>query len=176
MVPADDDSALPLPAGDRDVVTSTVPEPSPAAGVASVEDVMDLAACQYVDFPGIGTIDLDTPELPRNIREMLEVATERMFAEPSILDTIASVASELHQYEGSGSSALRVVLEKAEGVLEESTTGTELAVVVSPPSPIREGAGSSLPQPAEVVAAAPAASVVGVAEGVVGEVGPSSPR
>jgi hypothetical protein len=92
------------------------------------------------------------------------------------LDTIASVALALHQYEGSGSSALRVVSETAEGLLEESTAGTELAVVVSPPSPIREGAGASLPQPAEVVTAAPTASVVGVAEGVVGEVGPSSPR
>jgi hypothetical protein len=41
MVPADDDSVLSLSAGGRDVVTSTVPEPSLAAGVASVEDVMD---------------------------------------------------------------------------------------------------------------------------------------
>jgi hypothetical protein len=38
-----------------------VPEPSPAAGAASVEDVTDLAPCQYVDFPDIGTIDLDAP-------------------------------------------------------------------------------------------------------------------
>jgi hypothetical protein len=37
---------------------------------------MDLVACRYVDFPGIGTVDLDTPELPTNDREMLEVATE----------------------------------------------------------------------------------------------------
>jgi hypothetical protein len=55
---------------------STVPEPSPAAGAASVEDVMDLAACQYVDFPGIGTIDLDAPELPSNNQEILEVAAD----------------------------------------------------------------------------------------------------
>jgi hypothetical protein len=33
---------------------------------------------------------------------MVEVATERMFAEPSILDTIVSVASALRQYEGAG--------------------------------------------------------------------------
>jgi hypothetical protein len=100
MVLTDDDSAPPPSAGDRDVVTSMVPEPSPAAGTVSSEDVMDLAACQYVDFPGIGTIDLDAPELPINDWEMLEVATERMFTELSILDTIASVASALRQYEG----------------------------------------------------------------------------
>jgi hypothetical protein len=71
MVPSDEDSASPPPAGDRDVVMSTTPEPSPSAGAASVEAVMDLAACRYVDFPGIGTIDLNAPELPSNDREML---------------------------------------------------------------------------------------------------------
>jgi hypothetical protein len=58
MVPADDDSAPPSPAGDHDTATSMVPEPSPAAGAASVEGAADLVSCQYVDFPGIGTIDL----------------------------------------------------------------------------------------------------------------------
>jgi hypothetical protein len=76
MVLMDDDSAQPLPAGDRDVVMSMVSEPSSAVGAASVEDVTDLAACRYVDFPSIGTIDLDAPELPSNDREMLEVVTE----------------------------------------------------------------------------------------------------
>jgi hypothetical protein len=111
----------------------------------SVEDAMDLVACRYVDFPGIGTIDLDTPELPSNDREMLEVATDRIFAEPSILDTIASVASALRQYEGAGGSALPAASEAAEGVLEESTAGIESTVVVSLPSPDREGMGASLP-------------------------------
>jgi hypothetical protein len=36
---------------------------------------------------------------------MLEVATELMFADPSALDTIASVASALHQDDGAGNSA-----------------------------------------------------------------------
>jgi hypothetical protein len=56
---------------------------------------MDFVACQYVDFPDIGAIDLDATELPSNDWEMVEVATERMFTEPSILDTITSVASAL---------------------------------------------------------------------------------
>jgi hypothetical protein len=129
-----------------------------------------------MDFPDIRTIDLNAPELPRNDREMLEVATERMFTEPSIMDTIASLASALRQCEGVSGSALLSASEAAEGVLEESTTGTEPAVVVSPPSPAREGTSASLPQPVGVVVAAPATSVVGVAEGVVGEAGPSSPR
>jgi hypothetical protein len=100
MVPSDEDSALPPPAGDRDVMMSTAPEPSLIASAASVEDVMDLAACRYVDFPGIGTIDLNTPELPGNDRELLEAAMDQMFSKPTILETITLVASALHQYEG----------------------------------------------------------------------------
>jgi hypothetical protein len=107
---------------------------------------------------------------------MLEVATDRMFAEPSILDTIASVASALRQYDGAGGSAPPVAPEAAEGVLEESAAGAESVVVVSTSSPTREGQGASLPQPAEAVASAPAATMADVAEGVVREAGPSSPR
>jgi hypothetical protein len=85
-----------------------VPEPSPAVGAVetssaavavTVEEVMKLATCQYVNFRGIGVVDLDAPELSSNDREMLEVATERMFAESSILETIVSVSRALHQYE-----------------------------------------------------------------------------
>jgi hypothetical protein len=155
---------------------STASEPSSAVGVASVEDVMDLAACQYVDFPGIGTIDLDAPELPSNDREMLEVAIEQMFAEPSILETITSVASVLRQYEGSGGSAPPAAPEAVEGASEDSTAVAESAVVVSVPSPTREDQGASVPQPAETVASVPTVAVADVAEGVVGEAGPSSPR
>jgi hypothetical protein len=104
MVPLDEDLAPPPSAGDRDVVKSSVPKPSPAVGApepssatgaASVEEVMDQAVCRYVDFPSIGVVDFDAPELPSNDWEMLEVATERMFAEPPILETIASVTLAL---------------------------------------------------------------------------------
>jgi hypothetical protein len=64
-------------------------------GAASVEEVMDMAVCLYVDFPGIGTIDLDAPELPGNDRELLEAVMERMFAGLMILETIGFVASVL---------------------------------------------------------------------------------
>jgi hypothetical protein len=108
-------------------------------GATSTEDVMDFVACRYVDFPSIGTIVLDTPELLSIDREMLEVATERMFTEPSILDTIVSVASALRQYEGASGSVPPATPEAAEGVLKDSAVGAESAVVVSEPSPTREG-------------------------------------
>jgi hypothetical protein len=66
--------------------------------------------------------------------------------------------------------------EAAEGVLEEPVAGTESAVVMSLPSPAMEGTGAPLPEPADGAEAAPAATVVNVAEDAVGGVGSSSPQ
>jgi hypothetical protein len=47
-----------------------VPDPSPATGAAetssaagavTIEEVMELATSQYIDFPGVGVIDLEAP-------------------------------------------------------------------------------------------------------------------
>jgi hypothetical protein len=132
----------------------------------SGEGVADLVPCWYVDFPSIGIIDLDATELPSNDREMLEVAKEWMFADPSILDTIVAVASTLRQDEGAGGSALPAASEVVEGVLEESAAGTESAVVMSAPSPTREDASASLAQPTETNIAAPTTLVIDVVEGL----------
>jgi hypothetical protein len=57
-------------------------EPPPAAGAVgsssvvdavTVEEVMGLATCRYIDFTGVGVIDLEAPQLSES---MLEVATE----------------------------------------------------------------------------------------------------
>jgi hypothetical protein len=148
MVPLDEDSAPPLPAGGRDVVMSTASEASPAVGALepssteggmTVEEVMELVTRLYVDFPSIGVVDLEAPELPSNDREMLEVATERMFAEPSILETIASVRLTLHQYESPGGSAPPAASEAAEAILVLPAAGTKSAAVVPVPPPMGEG-------------------------------------
>jgi hypothetical protein len=106
---------------------------------------MDWSSSRYVDFPSIGSIDLDASKLPRNGREILDVATEQMFTDPSILDAIASVASALCQEEGAGSSAPPAAPEAAKGVLGESTAGTESVAIMSPPTPTVEGTSASLP-------------------------------
>jgi hypothetical protein len=126
---------------------STAPESSPAVGAASVEDVIYMAACGYVDFPGIGTIDLLASELSSNDREMLEVAMEHMFAELSILETIASIASVLRQYESAGGSGPPAAPEATEGVLEESAADAKSAMVTSAPWPSREDQGTPYPNP-----------------------------
>jgi hypothetical protein len=129
-----------------------------------------------VDFPGIGTVDLDALELPSNDREMLEVATEWMFAESSILETIASVMLALRQYEGAGGSAPPAAPEAAEAVPKESATGVESAAVVPAPSLTREGQEASLSQSSEAIAPTAAGTVADVVEGVVREAGPLLPR
>jgi hypothetical protein len=40
------------------------PKPSSVVGAASIEEVMDLAARQYVDFSCFGIVDLDVQNSP----------------------------------------------------------------------------------------------------------------
>jgi hypothetical protein len=142
-------------------------------GAVTVEEVMELATSRYIDFLGVGFIDLEAPQLPGKV---LDVVTERMFAEPSILETIASILQALHQYERAGGFSSSSALEVAEMVLEESTAGTESVADASVSPPTSEGQEASLPQPAEAAKTTVVAAATGAAEGVVGEVGLSSPR
>jgi hypothetical protein len=107
-----------------------------AAGAVTAEEAMELATHQYVDFPGIRIVDLDAPELLSNDREMLEVATKRMFAEPTILETLASVSLAMRQYESVGGSAPSAAPEAAERVPEvERKVLDDEEVVCRPPPP-----------------------------------------
>jgi hypothetical protein len=121
---------------------------------------MELATGRYIDFPGVRVIDLEAPQLSGKV---LDVATERMFVEPSILETIASVSQALHQYERAGSFASSAATEAAQTVLEESATGTESVADASVPPPTSEGQEASLPQPAEAAEATAAAAASGAA-------------
>jgi hypothetical protein len=60
------------------------PKSSVAITVALIEGVAETSSFRYLDFPGIGIIDLDAIELPGNDREILEAVTERMFSDLSI--------------------------------------------------------------------------------------------
>jgi hypothetical protein len=68
------------------------------------------------------------------------------------------------------------VSEVAEAVPEESAVGTESAAVVPTPPPTREGQEVPPPQPAEAATSTSTATAADMAEGIVGEAGPSSPR
>jgi hypothetical protein len=136
-----------------------VPEPSPTAevlepsqdarvvwtssavGAVTVEEVMELATSRYIDLPGVGIVDLDAPELPSKV---LDVTTERMFAEPSILEMIVSVSRALHHYDRASGFALPAASGAAEAVSEASAAGTESVADASMPPPTSEGQEASL--------------------------------
>jgi hypothetical protein len=39
-------------------------ETSLARGALTVEEVMELATCRYIDFPDVGVINIKAPQLP----------------------------------------------------------------------------------------------------------------
>jgi hypothetical protein len=56
---------------------------------------------------------------------VLDLATELMFAEPSIMEMIASVSQALQQYEHAGGFTRSAAPEATETVPEKSAAGTE---------------------------------------------------
>jgi hypothetical protein len=112
------------------------------AGVVTVEEVMELATCRYIDFPGVGVINLEALQLPEKV---LDVATERMFAEPTIMETIASVSKALHEYESVGSFTPPAASEVVEEVPEGPAAGTESAADAPTPPPTSERREAPLP-------------------------------
>jgi hypothetical protein len=82
--------------------TAEVAEFSSAWVALTAEEMMELVTCRYIDFPGVGVVDLEVPQLPEKV---YEVAAERMFNEPMIMETIASVSKALQEYERTGDFA-----------------------------------------------------------------------
>jgi hypothetical protein len=119
-----------------------VAESSSARGVITVEEVMELATCRYIDFPGVGVIDLETPQLPEKV---LEVATEQMFAKPTIMKTITSVSKALHEYERVGGFTPHAAPGASETVPETPATGMEHAADAFAPPPTSESQEVLLP-------------------------------
>jgi hypothetical protein len=96
-------------------LTAEVAETSSARDALTTEEVMELATCRYIDFPDVGVIDVEAPQLPEKV---LEVATEQMFNEPAIMETIASVSKALQQYERARGFAPAVAAEETDAALE----------------------------------------------------------
>jgi hypothetical protein len=133
MVSADEGAAPPLPTRERDATASVAPESSAAGTAPSIEGAEDVSMSRYLTIPGIGVIDLDATELPRNDREILEAVTDQVFIDPSLLDAIVLEPPAPRQDEDVGGCASYATPEAAEGVPGESAAGTESAAMASPP-------------------------------------------
>jgi hypothetical protein len=123
-------------------LTAEVAETSSAQVALTTEEVMELVTCRYIDFPGVGVIDLEAPQLPEKV---YEVASEWMFNEPMIMETIASVSKALQEYEHADGFAPAVAAETADATLETPATHVEPTADASAPPPSDEGRVTSLP-------------------------------
>jgi hypothetical protein len=155
------------------LAAAEVAESSSARDAITVEEVMELATCWYIDFPGVGIIDLEAPQLPDKV---LEVAMEGMFSEPSIMETIALVSKALHEYERAGGFAPAIAVEATNAALETPAAGMEPTADASALPLASESRDASLPQPAEAAEATAAVAATSVIEAVVGEAGSSPTR
>jgi hypothetical protein len=72
--------------------TAEVAESSTSRASLTVEEMMDLETCWYIDLPGVGVIDLEAPQLPE---KKYDAAAGRRSNEPTIMETIASVSKAL---------------------------------------------------------------------------------
>jgi hypothetical protein len=152
--------------------TAEVAETSSAWGAVTVEEVMEVATSWYIDFPGVGVIDLEAPQLPEIV---LEVATERMFDEPSIMETIASVSKALHKYERAGGFATAVAVEATGAALEAPAAGMKPTTDAPAPPPASGSRDASLPSRRKLLKLRPP-SQRPAWQRLLGEVGSSPPR
>jgi hypothetical protein len=152
--------------------TAEVAESSSARVSLTVEEMMDLETCQYIDFPDVGIIDLEAPQLPE---KEYTVAVERRSNELTIMETIALVSKALQEYEracGFSSAAATDAEDVALAAPAAREGSTEDA---SAPPHVDEGREASPPGPVEAVETpAPVANPISV-ETVVGEEGTSPP-
>jgi hypothetical protein len=143
--------------------TAEVAESSSARVALTAEEMMELATCRYIDFPGVGVIDLEAPQIPEKVYDM---AAERMFNEPTIMETIASVSKALQEYERAGGFASAAAADAGDAALAAPAAPVEALADATtplsanedreaPPSQLVETAGAPAP-----VAEADAAEVI----------------
>jgi hypothetical protein len=189
MAPASELAQVTVTADPLTVVE--VSEPSPAFGVSgppltaeaaetslarvslTVEEVMELAMCRYIDFLDVGVIDLEAPQLPEKV---YEVVSERMFNEPTIMEMIASVSKALQEYERTGGFTPAIAAETVDAALEAPATHVEPTAYASTPPPAIESREASLPQSAEAAEAPTSVAEALAAEAIAEDEGSSPPR
>jgi hypothetical protein len=117
--------------------TAEVAETSSARVALTAKEVIELATCRYIDFPDVGVIDLEAPQLPEKV---YEVAVERMFNKPTIMEMITSVSKALQEYERASGFAPVAAADAGDAAHVEPVADAS----TSPP--VSEGREASPPQ------------------------------
>jgi hypothetical protein len=113
-----------------------------------VEEMMDLKTCRYIDFPGVGVIDLEAPQLPE---KEYAAAVERRSNMPMIMETIVSVSKVLQEYEHASGFASAAATDAEDVALATPAARVEPTEDVSAPPHVDEGQEASPPRPVEAV-------------------------
>jgi hypothetical protein len=132
--------------------------------------MMDLETCGYIDFPGVGVIDLEAPQLPE---KEYEVAMERRSNEPMIMETIASVSKALQEYERAGGFASATATDAEDVALAVPAARVEPTKYASAPPHVDEGREASPPWSVEATEAPAPVTKPVATEAIVGGGGTS---
>jgi hypothetical protein len=127
-----------------------VAESSSARVSLSVEKMMDLETCWYMDFLGVWVIDIEVPQLPE---KEYEVAAKRPSNEPMIIETIVSISKAPQEYERVGSFASAATTNAEDGALAAPAAHMELTEDASVPPQVNKGWEASPHQPMEAAGA-----------------------
>jgi hypothetical protein len=150
-----------------------VAESSSARVALTAEEMMELATCRYIDFPGVGVIDLEAPQLPDMV---YKVVAERMFNEPTIMEMIASVSKALQEYERADSFAPAIAADAEDAALTAPAARVEATADAPAPPPSNESREAPPSQLVETAEAPASVAEVGAAEAIVGKEGSLPPH
>jgi hypothetical protein len=138
----------------------------------TIEEMMDLETWWYIDFPGVGVIDLEAPQLPE---KEYEVAAKLRPNEPTIMEMIVSVSKALQEYELVSGFASAAAADAEDVTLTTLAAREEPRGDASAPPHVNEGREASPPRLVEAVeTSAPVVKSVS-AKAVVGEERTSPP-
>jgi hypothetical protein len=153
--------------------STEVAETSSSRVALTAEEVIELATCPYIDFLGVGVIDLEAPQL---LEKVYEVEVERMFNKSTIMETIALVSKALQEYERAGGFAPAIAKDATDATLVAPEACVEPATDALTPALVAEGRGAPPPQLAESAGAPASVVEAGAAEVVVRGEGTSPPH
>jgi hypothetical protein len=153
--------------------TVEVAETSSAQITLTAEEVMELMTCRYIDFPGVGVIDLEGPQYSD---KGYEAELERMSNTLMIRETIASVSKTLQEYERASGFSSAVGAEATDVALVTPVAHVEPTVGVSVLSAVDEGPEVPPCQPAEATNAPASVTEASASQAIVGEEASSPPR
>jgi hypothetical protein len=112
--------------------------------------MMDLETCRYIDFPGVGVIDLKAPQLQD---KEYEATAKRTSNEPTIMETISLVSKALQEYERAGGFASAAATEAENATLAVPAAHVKLTEDAFVPPQVNEGQEASPPLSVETAGA-----------------------